>query len=531
VATLIHDLLSASAYRWPDHEAVRFEMSSLTYRDLDARSNQLARSLAKAGAGPGDRIGILMPKSGASIVALFGALKAGCVCVPLDHAAPAARIAYIANDCGIRIVLSVPTAEILQPFLAEAPRVETVVFLADEPAPPDAFANGRVVTWEAVVAEAASPVAPPGVGDEDLAYILYTSGSTGVPKGVMIPHRAVFAFASWSADRFGLTPDDRVTSHAPLHFDLSTFDVYATLKAGGTIVVVREQLGVFPSQLVDLLERERVTVTYLVPSILSLMLLYGRLETHDLSALRTVLFAGEVLPIKFLRGLAGALPGASFYNLYGPTETNVCTWYAVQPDDLGSDRIEPVPIGTACDYADILVLDDQRHLVDAPGRVGELWVRGASLALGYWNDPGLTAERFARPDPGSLETAYRTGDIVSLAADGRNWNFVGRLDHMVKSRGYRIELGEIEAALYAYGDVKEAAVITIPDELVGNRIRAFVVSGSRDLDLHDLERHCRERLPRYMLPESIQVVDGLPKTSTGKIDRPALVRAEIGETR
>ena len=210
----------------------------------------------------------------------------------------------------------------------------------------------------------------------------------------MISHRASLTFVDWACETFALGPTDRVTSHAPLHFDLSTFDVFATIQAGGTVVVVPEGSSVFPVALVELLERERITVTYLVPSAVALMVTYGDLARHDLSAVRALLFAGEVLPLQHLRRSMEALPGADHYNLYGPTETNVCTSYRVRPEDVAPDRTQPVAIGAACDNTDVFVVDDDERLVTAPGREGELLVRGPGLAEGYWGDPEKTGARF-----------------------------------------------------------------------------------------------------------------------------------------
>jgi acyl-coenzyme A synthetase/AMP-(fatty) acid ligase len=299
------------------------------------------------------------------------------------------------------------------------------------------------------------------------------------------------------------------------------------------VVLVPEKLSVFPMQLVQLLQDERITVTYMVPSILSLMVNYGRLGSHDLSRLHTVLFAGEVFPIKYLRELVAAVPHPDYYNLYGPTETNVCTYYKVQSKDLEPERTQPVPIGVACENMEVFAVDEAGQLISGPGREGELWVRGSCVAQGYWGDPEKTAKGFVSNlyQPHYAEVAYRTGDIVVLDEDGRNWRLVGRRDHMIKSRGYRIELGEIESALYRHVRVKEAAVIAVPDELIGNRIKAFVVSvDGNGLTVQELQAHCSEHLPRYMVPEIVELVAELPKTSTGKINRPLLAnRVASGE--
>jgi acyl-coenzyme A synthetase/AMP-(fatty) acid ligase len=343
----------------------------------------------------------------------------------------------------------------------------------------------------------------------------------------MISHRTILTFIRWCGSTFGLRRGDRVTSHAPLHFDLSTFDLYVTLDAGATVVLVPDGLSVFPVRLVELLRDERITVAYLVPSIWSLMLTYGALERDSLPDLRLALFAGEVFPIKYLRDLVARLPAARYFNLYGPTETNVCTYYEVQPRDIAPEESRPVPIGVACENTEIIVLDDDGQMVRTPGREGELWVRGSTVAAGYWGDPTGTAVRFVQNpfETRYPDIAYRTGDVVRLDEDGVDWRYVGRRDHMVKSRGYRIELGEIESTLYAHPDVEEAAAVAVPDELIGARIVAYVVASASATSPDVLLEHCRRTLPRYMLPDRIELCDRLPKTSTGKIDRPSLAIA------
>ncbi len=527
MAYLVHHLLEESAARYPDQEALRYKGQGMTYAELDKATNRLARTLRQAGVKRGDRVGIYVYKSPASLLAIFGILKAGGVYVPLDPNAPAARLAYITRNCNIQVLV---TANEKLPDLAKLAAEDTPLgcaVMTDSGArEPDGLPEGfKVIGWDEVGNQDDSAVPPVGVIENDLAYILYTSGSTGEPKGVMIAHRTIFTFINWAYDTFKIGPSDRVTSHAPIHFDLSTFDIFVTIKGGGTVILVPDTLSVFPIQLVRLLQQERVTVIYMVPSILSMMVDYGKLAAHDLSALRLVLFAGEVFPIKYLRKFVGMVPHPDYYNLYGPTETNVCTYYKVQPEDLAEDRTQPVPIGIACENMEVFAVREDGQLVTGPGEEGELWARGSCVAQGYWGDPERTARGFVpnTHNPHYHEMAYRTGDIVTMREDG-NWRYVGRRDHMIKSRGYRIELGEIETALYSCAGVGEAAVVAIPDDLVGNRLRAFVVpANGAALNAAELEKHCRQHLPKYMMPESVEFLDVLPKTSTGKVNRPALV--------
>jgi amino acid adenylation domain-containing protein len=526
---LLPHLLTNSAARYPQREAVRMNGAALTYEQLDVLSNQVARVLRDQGVRRGDRVAIYVNKSFASVIGVYGIMKAGGVYVPLDPNAPAKRLSYITRDCGVKVVLTSPAKlKVLPEFFTEGTPIETVVVMDDTaedlPRLPE---NVLLISWKEVVAQTGEPVESVGMIETDLAYILYTSGSTGMPKGVMIAHRTILTFINWCRDTIKLTADDRVTSHAPLHFDLSTFDLYATMQAGGTIILVPETLSTLPVQLVNLLQNEGVTITYLVPSILSLMVNFGDLGRHDLSKLRTVLFAGEVFPMKYLRRLVAAIPHAGYYNLYGPTETNVCTYYKVQQADLALERGDkPLPIGQACENMEVFAVNEAGERITEPGQEGELWARGSCVAQGYWGDSQKTAKSFVlNPfQPLYPEFAYRTGDVVTLAEDRKNWLYVGRRDHMIKTRGYRVELGEIENALYRHDEVKEAAAIAIADELLGNRIRAFVVLAPNSHSTpQDLEKFCSQIVPKYMVPEKIELRDMLPKTSSGKIDRTALV--------
>jgi amino acid adenylation domain-containing protein len=525
MAYILPHLLSEAAARHPGRDAARCGNASLSYQELECSASQLARALRAAGVARGDRVGICLHKSLASVIAVFGIMKAGAAYVPLDPNAPATRSAFITRNCGIRVMLAGGETGSLVGEICDAGSPVECVVLCDDAAAHAWTRPPAVVSWSEVTRQEPASYCASDIIDRDLAYILYTSGSTGSPKGVMVTHRAILTFIEWCRDEFRIGPEDRVTSHAPLHFDLSTFDLYATLQGGGAIIVVPEKLSVIPVRLVQLLQQEAVTVTYLVPSVLSMMVRFGALDQNQLEALRLVLFAGEVFPVKFLRQLAQSIPKPDYYNLYGPTETNVCTYYKVAGKDLGPAEGRPVPIGRAIANMEVYAVDAEGKRIETPGKEGELWVRGSGLASGYWGDEDKTRTSFVRnPHAGVDEQAYRTGDIVVLDEDGRNWRYVGRRDHMVKSRGYRIELGEIESVLYTHPDIKEAAVVAIPDEVIGNRLKAFVVAGEPGrLSQQAVRSHCSRALPVYMVPETVEFLDALPKTSTGKIDRVLLI--------
>jgi amino acid adenylation domain-containing protein len=532
MAYLLQHLLRDSAARAPQRPAVSVGERSLSYAELDTLSSQVARALLAQGVVPGDRVGILAPKSAAAVVALFGVLKTGACYIPLDPKSPAPRLAAIMNDSGVAVLLADQASTAAAAALsASVPRLRTVITAgphwgraaAGETAP--ASTGPELISWEAVLAQPPGDAASgdgPGI-ETDLAYILYTSGSTGTPKGVMISHRASLTFVDWAADCTGLGPDDRVASPAPLNFDLSVFDIFATAKTAACLALVPEGTAIFPTRLAQWLARMRISAWYSVPSVLTMLATYGNLGAVDLSALRTVIFAGEVFPAKHLNALMAALPGARYLNWYGPTETNVCTWYEVPP---GAELDAPVPIGKGCANTEVFAVAADGSRVTKPGEEGELYARGSGLMSGYWGDADKTRQALVRnPFQAAYdEPAYRTGDLVTPDAQG-NWVFLGRRDGMVKTRGYRVELGEVEAALYAHPAVREAVVLAVPDEMLGSRLRA-VISADGDLTREEMVDHCRQRLPAYMVPDIVEFRDVLPRNSNGKVDRVQLAQPD-----
>jgi amino acid adenylation domain-containing protein len=515
----LQDLLSGSADAHGEAVAVVDGARMLTYSELDRRANQLAHLLLELGVSRGDRVGIHLEKSIESVLAIYGALKAGATYVPLDADAPDSRLGYIARDCEIHCVVTrLEEVSRSHGLIAAGAPIETIVVLNPGGETGDRPLGAHLVGSDALDSQPDTTPACAGVSD-DLAYLLYTSGSTGTPKGVMLSHRNALSFVEWAAACVEVNATDRLSSHAPLHFDLSIFDLFATAQAGATVVLVRPGASRFPIELVRFIERTRITVWYSVPSVLSMVALRGGLTGSQLTQLRAVLFAGEVFPTKHLRRLMALLPRARFYNLYGPTETNVCTYYEVP--QLPDDKVDAIPIGRAIANVEVFAVRDDG--TPAPsGEVGELYVRGPTVMRGYWRSPDRTAAVLVpdptRPDAGGL--VYRTGDLVCEDADG-NFLFLGRGDNQIKSRGYRIELGEIETTLLAHPAVVECAVIAIADELVTNRIRAFVVT-DRQVNAAALVRFVGDRLPHYMIPESFDFLESLPKTSTGKTDRQRL---------
>jgi len=520
MAYVLQQLLSKSAAQFPEKPAVWARNRSISYRELDERSNQLAHLLQQSGVRKGDRVGLFFPKCVESIISMFAVVKAGGVYVPLDPQAPVDRVGYIIGNCGIKVLI---TQDERRRSLDAATRESLEKCIVVDEAKHSGNGTG-VVPWSALSECPASHPPVVTLTETDLAYILYTSGSTGRPKGVMISHQNALTFIEWCADKFQITNEDRLSNHAPLHFDLSVFDVYNAIEAGATVYLVTEEIALFPTTLAKFIEAQQISVWYSVPSALVLLLLHADLKADKLSQLRTILFAGEVFPMKYLKQLADLLPAVDLENLYGPTETNVCTYYKVDRERLAS--IDKLPIGIACENTEVFAVNDKDEIVTQPGESGELYVRGPGVTCGYWGDVEKTKKMVVpnRFQPNFEEKMYRTGDLVTLAEDG-NYYFVGRRDSMIKSRGYRIELGEIESALLSHPAVREAAAIAVPDEVVGNRIKAIVaVHASEKVQAAELQQHCGTRIPKYMIPEFIEFRESLPKTSTGKVDRVGLAQ-------
>jgi len=496
------------AQRTPDRVAVDGADGTMTYGELDRLANRFSGALLAAGTQPGDRVGIHLPRSGRGIAAMIGALRAGAVYVPLDPSSPPARMALIAKDCGLHHVVIAPG--LLSNWLAAGVVDPVRHFYLSADGGPSLAAPAQVHTWAEIGgASGLAPGAEGGVASlDDLAYILYTSGSTGVPKGVMLSHRNALSFVDWAADAIGLSDADRVASVAPFHFDLSVFDIWSSLSRGSKIVIVDEATVVSGRRMLDRIAASSINVWYSVPSALGLMLETGGLSERGAPSLRTVFFAGEVFPMKHLRAVMACIPGARFFNLFGPTETNVCLAYevaAIPPADANA-----IPVGRpSCGDVASIVDSEGRDVAD--GEVGELYIEGPTVMLGYWDGGRRTPAKHP----------YPTGDLVSRRADGEIM-YHGRRDHMVKIHGFRVELGEVEAALHDHPAIKEAIAFAHEQQLV-----AVVVPSDSAVSVLDVKRHCAARLPRYMIPGDVRLVEAMPRTSSGKSDRVQTKKAVV----
>jgi amino acid adenylation domain-containing protein len=512
---LLIRLLDEAASRRPDHPAVEDERGGcLSYAELLRGADRVATRLARWGAGRGDRVGLWLPKGLEAVTAVHGILRAGAAYVPVDPTGPATRAAGILATAGVKVVV---VAAGLAPDLRAAwpggGPIPRLIITGEPIAATDPIAPGDASWAEVIADDAPSPLAST-LAEDDLAFILFTSGSTGQPKGVMLSHSNALNFLDWCQDTLGpWADDDRFTSHAPFHFDLSVFDLFASCRNAATLVLIGEGLGKDPCRLGDFLAERRISVWYSAPSILALLAEHGGVNRPGYVAPRLVLFAGEVFPIGSLRRLRSEWPEARMWNLYGPTETNVCTAYPI-PSTVPDDRDAPYPIGRVCPPLRARVVDADNQETP-PGSVGELVISGPGVMRGYFGQPELTDAAFLSDADGTRW--YRTGDLVRDDGTGC-FEFHGRRDRMVKRRGYRIELGEIESTFYRHEGVDRAGVVARSEE-VGVSIAAFVaLKPGQKKSIIAMKRHCTMYLPHYMVPDTITFVDGLPVTSTDKVD-------------
>lgn len=502
--TSISGALAAAARRNPDGVALVDESGRpVSYADLLTAVTSLAATL-RVRTSPAGRVGIVSRKSASTVVAMLGALTAGRCYVPVDSSAPAARREFILRQSGCEL-------------------------LVGDPAEARTCAGLPVISATAPASDLAGPAeAGPGPGrldDDGEAYVLYTSGSTGEPKGVVITRRNATAFIRWAAAAFPLRSGDQVAVHAPLHFDLPVYDIYVGLAAGATLHLVPERTAFFPQGLYRFLAERSITHLYAVPSALTALLNRSTLRSDGLPALRQILYAGEEFRPRALAGLMRVLPQVTVTNLYGPVETNVVTRWTLRQPPRDDER---VPLGRPIDGVRIALLDEKGTASEHVAGEGEIVVAGDCVTPGYLGRPDLTSKVMVclMTETGS-RTFYRTGDFASRDADGI-LRLLGRRDGLVKTRGYRVELGEIETVISAHPAVAEVAVVAEPDPDLTHALHAVVVR-SADYDasaplVDHVLSHCRARLPGYMVPGHVHLVTRLPRTSTGKI-----ARARLGE--
>ncbi|PYS91302.1 MAG: non-ribosomal peptide synthetase [Acidobacteria bacterium] len=499
----IHELFERQAERTPETVALVSKDERLSYRELNERANKLAHHLRRLGTGPETLVGIHLARSAETVVAILGVLKAGGGYLPLDPKQPPERLSFMLADAGVKLLLT------REPLPAKMPRQKTQIVCLDK-------------EWPAIAKESAENLGGTVLADNP-AYLIYTSGSTGRPKGVMVSHRNL-AHSTLARVAYYREPVKSFLLLSPFAFDSSVAGLFWTLCRGGMLVIPEADSHQDPAHLAELIARHSVSHLLSLPSLYELFL--QQAKARQLASLRTVIVAGEPCPTRLVERHGETLPQASLFNEYGPTEATV--WSSVH-HCLPSTRQRPVPIGRPVANTQIYLLDSQLQPVPV-GVTGEVYIGGDGLARGYLNHPALTAERFV-PDPFSRTPGarlYKTGDLARFRTDGQI-QFVGRNDFQVKIRGHRIELSEIEFALAQHPGIKEAVVLPREKVAGDKRLTAYVVLHQAEAaTAKQLREFLKEKLPEYMLPSSFVVLDTLPLTATGKVDRNALPIDESG---
>lgn len=497
----LDQLLTVSARRHPDRDALSDGARCYTHAELDTEVEGLTEALVAAGVKPGDRVGVLLPKGVDAVLAVHAALRAGAVVAPLDVSDPPERAARKVHSAGLAFLLTPPHPEAAAPVAERVPGTGA-----------PAVRLGPRHGLRPLAATGPLPEAADG------GYILFTSGSTGWPKGVLLTHGNVLHFAYWAAQELDLAPWDRIGSQSALTFDLSTFDLFGSLVSGACLCLLPEVLKPFPRDVVGWLRDERISVFYAVPTLYQALLHQGGIAAAALPQLRTIAFAGEPFPVPDLRRYTELFPEADFYNLYGPTETNVCTFDKLPAD---WDPAQGLSIGRALPGLRV-EFTDQEHQVRPDA--GEIAVFGPAVSAGYLQGGELHEHTVpVRLPDGGRERAYLTGDLGHRGADGRI-RLRGRRDHQVKRRGYRIDLLDIESVVLECPAVRSCAAVWVPDAAGSGQIRLHAVAPGASAA--ELRGWVADALPPYLAPDRTVLADRLPLTERGKIDREALAAAD-----
>jgi amino acid adenylation domain-containing protein len=507
---LLHDSLLATAADRPDHVAIVTDGGRVTYAELLDHALRFARGLQDRGLRRGDRVAIYLENGVPTVAALYGTLLAGGSFLVVNPQTKADKLAYVLGDCGASAVLTDPRlAKVVASVAAGLPSLRTIVQVGG-----DLVDAPGAVAYEELLEGADAAPRPAGVIPNDLAALVYTSGSTGNPKGVMLSH-ANMTFAQGSlVEYLRLGPDDRILNVLPLAFDYGLYQALMAVHLGATLVL--ETSFSFPARVIQVVQQEQVTVFPGVPTVFATLLSLHRDKPISMPSVRRFTNTAAHLPDEYVPGLLQMSPDALIYKMYGLTECKrVCY---LEPELV---RAKPSSVGKAIPGTEVLVLDDDGAPV-APGVTGTLYVRGPHVMMGYWNLPEATAHML-KPGPWPGERMLCSHDLFKTDADGFLY-FVGRSDDIIKSRGEKVAPVEVENAIATIPGVKEAAVVGVPDELLGQAVRAFVVlDPGTEMDERAFKRACMARLENYMVPRDVVFLDELPKTGSGKVRKKSLV--------
>jgi amino acid adenylation domain-containing protein len=514
----VEHFLEDSARRFPEKVALIAGKERVTYTELDRRAEAFARLFQANCIQRGDRVVLLLPNSVEAVAGLFGALKAGAVFCLIHPSTKADKLAYVLNNC--RAAALVTQTRLLPEAERAVARSASVKMLHVVDGNTDVRCQMSDVSRTDNLSSLTSDIwhltsAFPGI-DLDLAMLVYTSGSTGFPKGVMMTHQNIVAAATSITTYLENTSDDIIMNVLPMSFDYGLYQVLMGVKIGGTVIL--ENSFAFPYVILQKMKEERVTGFPLVPTIAAILLQMKNLEPGTLPDLRYLTNTAAALPTAHIARLQELFPTTRIYSMYGLTECKRCTY--LPPEQL---KVRPDSVGIAIPGTEAYVVNDRGERV-GPGVVGELAIRGAHVMKGYWEDPQATAERL-HPGPYPWERVLHTGDLFKMDEEGYLY-FVGRKDEIIKSRGEKVSPKEVEDVLYALNGIQEAAVVGTPDPIFGMAIKAVIVRAEgSELTERDVLQHCARRLEDLMIPKYVEFRAELPKTDSGKIRR-SVVQAE-----
>lgn len=529
---LIHQSFFHSAEKYPHFTAIIEESGlNISYKSLKNLASHFTECINNLPIdttnSPG--IGILSTVHHQSVAAVLGILNSGHAYIPLDEKSPQKRIQSIIKSTDINIVIADSDLIEQHSYLIDCDQIETLVLIGKEKKPSFISNNRKIINFfdfskNTKKNSCEMEMGKPFRKKDDLAYILHTSGSTGTPKGIMLSHRNAQTFIDWMQEKFNLTTEDKVISRAPLKFDLSVFDIFNTLSAGATLVCFDWNKSRSSTQkhkdYVALLEREKATILYTTPSTLTTLKERGELGQNP-NQLRSIMYAGEPFPIPKLQALRSQLPSTDFFNIYGPTETNIITYFHINQCDDQLNQWKSIPLGEPAEHTDILVVNEEEHRLCEPDETGEFWCCSNTVCQGYLNQPMLTQTCISIDPFESAQGRYwKTGDFGFRDMQGL-LHYRGRKDHLVKIKGYRVEIGEIESALATIDDIHEYCVVVNNKQQENEKsLHCYYSTKNRapkpDIDIISA---LSALLPFYMIPERFMHLDDLPKTPSGKIDR------------
>jgi long-chain acyl-CoA synthetase len=519
---LVHNFLENSAARFPDKTALICDNKRLSYSELNAAADQLAADLIKKGIKRQDRVVIFLENSIESVISLYGILKAGAIFVMLNPGMKAGKINFILKDSGARAIITHAVKEsIFKEALLDVQDVEHMIWCGNKPCAEPMSNIKTADSWDAIFSTAHT--GPPRLGykiiDIDLATIIYTSGSTGEPKGVVSAHYNVVAAATSITSYLENKADDIVLNTLPLSFDYGLYQSFMVPLFGGTLVL--EKSFTFPIKTVELLVREKVTGFPIVPTMAAILSQMDTLSKFDLSSLRYITNTAAALHVSYIKKLQSQFPGVTIFSMYGLTECKRTLY--LPPEEL---ERRPSSVGIAIPNEEVFIFDDNSNEL-GPGEIGELVVRGSNVMQGYWNRPEETAKIF-RPGRYRGEVFLYTGDLFKKDDEGFLY-FVGRKDDMIKTKGERVSPKEIENALCSIPGVVEAAALGIPDDILGQAIKVYIVTEKQTVITSDeIMKYCSKHLEPFMVPKYVEFRETLPKNPSGKIDKKVLKAEEEG---